>query len=715
MVEDSRARNATQLAHVRLGLFLNLPLHQVGAEYTARYPHLFDFFLALGSRTAQTTIVVPLKREGLRNPEYGKVTVPPRVRIVGLPYWSSARMMVRRIHRVAPATLGFALTRMGRLDLVGAVAPSVVGTILIAVARLRGRPVFLLVRGEKQRTVRWIMGERRARPYVAALRAMEAPVRHWIRAGVPTFVAGHELVERYLAPNARLHNLYPGLSRDFPLASAARTTPGDPMVPRLLTVARLSPEKGIDDVLRSVAILRDAGVDVTLEVAGEGPQRAELEALARDLEVTDRVRLAGFVPHGAELISMLDSADVFVLASRSEGLPHSMLEAMARALPVVATDVGGMPALLGDGAGVVVPVGDPAALAAVLIELRDDPARWAELSAESLATAYRMHPDAQLTEFCAHIADAYPGLVAGQASSGENSGRVTAHDRFARGGRPHRHAMTDILVLSYHAVSRDWPAAMAVVPERLEAQMRLLVSRGYRGATLHDAVHDPPGPRTVAVTFDDAYRSVLEEAFPILERAGFPATVFVPTDFPDAEAPMSWPGIQHWHDSPHVDELRCLSWPQLRSLADAGWEIGSHARSHPYLTKLADDELAHELRESRERCERALERPCRSLAYPYGDHNERVVAAARQAGFTTACTVPDALTAIDPLTWPRVGIYRTDGMVSFRVKVSRPVRRARTTRAADFLLPVVRRVLSATHGLSERTRRDLRPGRRPDS
>jgi phosphatidylinositol alpha-1,6-mannosyltransferase len=413
MVEDSRAQQATQLAQVRLGLFLNLPVHELDGEYTARYPHLFDFFLALGSRTAQTTIILPLKRGGPRNPEYGTLTLPPRVSIVGLPYWSSARMMVRRIYRVAPATLGFALIRMGRLDLVGAVAPSVVGTILVAVARLRGRPVFLLVRGEKQRTVRWIMGERRARPYVAALWAMEAPVRHWIRAGVPTFVAGHELVERYAAPGARLHDLYPGLSRDFPLASAARTTRADPGTLRLVTVARLSPEKGIDDVLRAVAILRDAGVDVALEVAGEGPQHAELEALARDLELIDRVRFAGFVPHGAELISMLDAADVFVLASRSEGLPHSLLEAMARALPVAATEVGGMPALLAAGGGVVVPVGDPAALAAVLTELRDDQARWAELSEESLATAHRMRPDAQLAEFCAHIADAYPDLVAG--------------------------------------------------------------------------------------------------------------------------------------------------------------------------------------------------------------------------------------------------------------------------------------------------------------
>ncbi|MDQ6805764.1 MAG: polysaccharide deacetylase family protein [Actinomycetota bacterium] len=265
--------------------------------------------------------------------------------------------------------------------------------------------------------------------------------------------------------------------------------------------------------------------------------------------------------------------------------------------------------------------------------------------------------------------------------------------------------MTDILVLSYHAVSRDWPAALSILPERFEAQVRLLAARGYHGATLHDAVHNPPANRTVAVTFDDAYHSVLDLAFPILDRVGFLGTVFVPTDFPDHDGPMSWPGIDHWLSGPHEDELRCLTWPQLGSLADAGWEIGSHSRSHPYLTQLADGKLGQELRGSRERCEQELKRPCRSLAYPYGDRNERVVAAARDAGFETACTVPDRLTALDPLTWPRVGIYHHDGQVSYRVKVSPYARRFRTTGIEEAVLPILRRALSARRALSNHARR----------
>ena len=100
-------------------------------------------------------------------------------------------MVVRRFHRIAPAAVVMVARNIGRWDVVGAVVPSVVGTIFVTVARLRGRPVFLLVRGEKQRTVSWIMGRRLSTlPYIWALRAMEARVRAWIDAGVPNVATG---------------------------------------------------------------------------------------------------------------------------------------------------------------------------------------------------------------------------------------------------------------------------------------------------------------------------------------------------------------------------------------------------------------------------------------------------------------------------------------------------------------------------------------------
>lgn len=399
----------------RLGLFLNMPMHEAGGELTARYPHLFDFFLALAERTRETAICVPLRRADDRVAGYGPVRLPANVRVIGLPHYSSAPMLVRRAHRVVPAALRILRREARDWDVVGAVVPSLIGNLFVCAARLRRRPVFLLVRGEKQRTVSLMMGRRLSTlPFLWALRAMERPVRRWIGRGAPAFVAGEELVDRYGGPGTRLHNLYPALSRDFPVLARPRPLDGDvaPRPLRLVSVARLSREKGLADLLVAVASLVADGTPVTLNVAGSGPDEERLAALAAELGLGDRVRFAGFVPHGPELVALLDDADVFVLPSHSEGLPHSVAEAMARGLPVVATAVGGIPELLRDGSGVVVAPGDPTALAAAIGALHADPARRAGLSASSLARVRRFEPEAQLAEFCARLADAYPQLSA---------------------------------------------------------------------------------------------------------------------------------------------------------------------------------------------------------------------------------------------------------------------------------------------------------------
>lgn len=239
----------------------------------------------------------------------------------------------------------------------------------------------------------------------------------------------------------------------------------------------------------------------------------------------------------------------------------------------------------------------------------------------------------------------------------------------------------DLLMLSYHAVSPSWRADLSVTPERFQKQMSHLADCGYRGATFLEAVSGPPGDRVVAVTFDDAYRSVFELAFPILSRWDWPGTVFVPTNYPGTEVPMGWSGNDRWLGGPHEAEMTCMSWRELDQLAEAGWEIGSHTKSHPHLTELTDAALTMELRGSREQCERQLRRPCRSLAYPYGDSDERVLVAARKAGYVAAANLPDRFNKASPFQYPRVGIYHGDGDRLFRLKISRPARRLRSSPA----------------------------------
>ena len=187
----------------------------------------------------------------------------------------------------------------------------------------------------------------------------------------------------------------------------------------------------------------------------------------------------------------------------------------------------------------------------------------------------------------------------------------------------------------------------------------------------------------VAITFDDACHSVLELAGPILANRAFVATVFAPTSFVGAREAMSWPGVEHWLDTEHAGELVPMSWPELDRLAAQGWEIGSHTRTHPRLTALASSALESELRGSREQIEDMLGRPCRSLAYPYGEYDERVIEAARRAGYSGAAGT--ARYGLRPptggLDWPRIVVNRVDRRRRFRLKLSPAIRRLRAGQA----------------------------------
>ncbi len=241
--------------------------------------------------------------------------------------------------------------------------------------------------------------------------------------------------------------------------------------------------------------------------------------------------------------------------------------------------------------------------------------------------------------------------------------------------------MRDVAVLCYHAVSPRWNADLSITPAALDRHIGHLISRGWSATTFTDAVLGTAPGRVLAVTFDDAFASVKEYAEPILARRGVPATVFAPTAFMDGGPDLEWPGVSHWKETEFADELQAMGWDDLRRLAEAGWEIGSHTCTHPHLTTLPDEALARELSDSRARCAQELGLECRSIAYPYGDVDGRVSAAAAAAGYEAGAKLSADLRPEGPLRFPRVGIYYPDGWLRFRFKLALPVRRLRQTQA----------------------------------
>jgi glycosyltransferase involved in cell wall biosynthesis len=140
---------------------------------------------------------------------------------------------------------------------------------------------------------------------------------------------------------------------------------------RLLTVGLLGPQKGVDVLLRALALLPP---EVTLDVVGDGPGRAAYESLAERLALDGRVAFHGLQPK-TRIAELAQGAALFVLASRYDNNPCVLVEAQAAGLPIVSTTVGGIPEIVGD-AGVLVPRDDPAALADGIRRALSDPARW---------------------------------------------------------------------------------------------------------------------------------------------------------------------------------------------------------------------------------------------------------------------------------------------------------------------------------------------------
>ena len=159
---------------------------------------------------------------------------------------------------------------------------------------------------------------------------------------------------------------------------------------RLITVGSLEQlYKGTDVLLEAVADCVAAGVDLTLTIVGDGKYRAMLEASANRLGIAGRVAFTGALPGASAVTACLDEADLFVLPSRTEGLPRALIEAMARGLPCIASAVGGIPELLPPDD--VFPPSRVAELASKIVDVIVDGDRLEQMSARNLLKAREFH------------------------------------------------------------------------------------------------------------------------------------------------------------------------------------------------------------------------------------------------------------------------------------------------------------------------------------
>jgi peptidoglycan/xylan/chitin deacetylase (PgdA/CDA1 family) len=209
--------------------------------------------------------------------------------------------------------------------------------------------------------------------------------------------------------------------------------------------------------------------------------------------------------------------------------------------------------------------------------------------------------------------------------------------------------MTDLrsAILTYHSLD-DSGSVISTPPEIFRRQIESLAGSGIPLVPL-DRVASCPG--SIALTFDDGYCNLAEHAFPVLERFGVPATVFVVSRYCGLfnRWPSQSPGT--------VPEMPLLSWEQLAAVPP-GIEIGAHTATHPRLPALSADDCDREMYECRQEIEQRLARPVRWLAYPYGSCSSSVCSSAgRYFELAVGTSLRFVSPGVSPMDLPRVDMF----------------------------------------------------------
>lgn len=211
-------------------------------------------------------------------------------------------------------------------------------------------------------------------------------------AAAASYVTRSALQKRYPATTScTAHYSSVNLGPDDFATAPRRFDPASMPFRLVITASLYHNQKGVDTLLYALHHLRSEDVWLQLTIIGDGIYAPNLKRLSNQLGLDEQVEFTGALPAGSAVCDVLDRADLFVLPSRQEGLPRSMIEAMARALPCLGTPVGGIPELLPPEC--IFPVNDPLALAAKISAVVKDPRAMSLLSARNLAAAAEYSAD----------------------------------------------------------------------------------------------------------------------------------------------------------------------------------------------------------------------------------------------------------------------------------------------------------------------------------
>jgi glycosyltransferase involved in cell wall biosynthesis len=345
---------------------------------------------------------------GRLDPERGRYPYAlPRehVRFVPLPFYPKVTAL-RGLIAAARRSAAIFRSELDRLDAVWIFGPHPLADRFARIARRHGTPLVLGVRQDYPSYI----GNRLPGPLwawaVPVAHALERSFRRLARS-VPTVALGAEIASNFAGGAPVLTTGFSLLRGDELVAEEEALAKRWNGALRALSVGRLDPEKNPMLLLEIAELLHRREPRWSLAIAGDGPLYEALERRVAERALDDAVELLGYVPNGPELWAEYRRSHAFLHVSLTEGLPQVLFEAQGAGIPVVATDVGGVSAAVGEGeSALLVPPDDAAAAANALARLAEDEDERRRLIAAGLRNAREQTLEAQLDRIAEFLTQA---------------------------------------------------------------------------------------------------------------------------------------------------------------------------------------------------------------------------------------------------------------------------------------------------------------------
>jgi glycosyltransferase involved in cell wall biosynthesis len=390
----------------RLGVYVDGPFRicdTTEGRVVATHPSDFPFLVFLdGVARHFDRVVLFARAEAVADPgDY--VPIPPSLEIAELPFYAELSQL-GAVAAALPGTIRGFWRALAGVDRVWVLGPHPLGLILVLLAALRRRRVVLGVRQDTLAYFEPRLPTRRWRVVLPALRALDASFRLLARR-LETVVVGSAIAAEYGGEGPRVLVMADSLVRERDVAAGPKEQSWDGTI-ELLAASRIDPDKSPLLLVEALARLeREEPGRYRLTWAGGGPLFDAVRDRADELGVGRQLELRGWIPFGPELLELYTRAHVFVRVSLQEGVPRVLYEAMARATPIVASDVGGVRHALDDGrAGLLVPPDDLDALVAAVRSLAGDAELRSDLVTRGLQLVRDLTLDVQARRVAGFLA-----------------------------------------------------------------------------------------------------------------------------------------------------------------------------------------------------------------------------------------------------------------------------------------------------------------------